>query len=164
MLGGYEVPDLFTHILVAWTVGTILSFRWKQFDGPNISLIMVGSVIPDISKIMLLFNYFHDNVHEIIAPIHLPIGSLVVAGIFSLFFQDKKMTLFLMSLGIATHYILDLMLINSTGGIYLLFPLSWNMWTLNLISNTDYNITIIALIIALMVYLFKNRIKNYKEI
>lgn len=163
MSGGNKVPDLFTHILVAWTIGTILSLRWKWIDMPYISLIMIGSVIPDCSRIMLLFtNFQYNSIHKVIAPIHMPIGSFVVACIFTLLFQEKKQVLLLMSLGIATHYILDLMLINLNGGMYLLYPLSWDRYALNLISSSDYNITIVALIIAFIVYLFKkygNKIK-----
>lgn len=55
--------------------------------------------------------------------------------------------------GIVTHYLLDLLLIQVGYGMVLLYPLSWTGFTLNLVPNDDYYITIVALFIALIVYL-----------
>lgn len=121
---------------------------------------MVGSVIPDFYKIIIILNYFHIYLRDVIAPLHLPFGSLIVTGIVSLFFSDKKTAFLFLSLGIAIHFILDLLLINLNGGMFILFPFSWDKGSFNLISSTDYNVTIIALIVALIVYLFTREVKK----
>jgi len=47
---------------------------------------------------------------------------------------------------------MDLLLIQLGYGMYLLYPASWMGFTLNMVPNDDYYITIVALFIALLVY------------
>ena len=91
---------------------------------------------------------------------HLPVGSFLLAGIASLFFQEKKKAFIFLSLGIVTHYLMDLLLIQVGYGMSLLYPLNWTGFTLNLVPNDDYYITIVALIVALVIYLVTNWIKS----
>jgi membrane-bound metal-dependent hydrolase YbcI (DUF457 family) len=58
----------------------------------------------------------------------------------------------LLGIGITTHVILDLFLVNVSGGMLLLFPFSWDEWHLDLIRSDDYMITIYAIIAAVVVY------------
>lgn len=153
------MPDLLTHILFAWIICTILGWKFKQFDGPYTAIVMIGSVIPDFYKIILPLQFLHINLRYIIAPLHLPVGSLVVAGILSLFFQNYKKVFVFLSFGITLHFMLDLLLINLVGGIYIFFPFNWDYWSLNVIPMADYNITILTIIIAMFTYII-TRIKS----
>jgi hypothetical protein len=113
---------------------------------------MVGSVFPDALKVSILFELMGQDWWDYIYVVHLPIGSFLLAGIASLLFQKKKEAFLFLSLGIITHYALDLLLIQMGYGMYLFYPASWMGFTMNLVPNDDYYITIVALIIAIVVY------------
>ena len=152
------MPDLLTHVVVAWTLCTLLSFKWKQFNPQNTAIVMVGALIPDLYKVQLPLSYLNLNESIFIMPFHLPVGSLLLAGMVSLFFRDRKMIFLFLTLGVATHYLLDLLLVNLGGGMELLYPLSWERFSFNVISPTDYHIPVVALFIAFMVYMFRYQI------
>jgi hypothetical protein len=144
------MPDWITHVLVVWTLCTVLGFRFKQFSQQNIAVVIMGALIPDIFKIYLVLRLIGIQAESFLTPIHLPVGSIVVAGIISLFFTDKRLIFFLLILGISTHYILDLLIFN--GGISLLYPFTPLKWQIGIISVTDYSFTIISIITASIVY------------
>lgn len=161
------MPDWITHIVVAWTLCTLLSFKFKQFNNENIVIVLIGALIPDIFKINMPLNILGIHTSTFIAPIHMPIGSLIIAAIISLFFNEKKMTFIFLVLGISTHFALDLLLINVNGGMMLLFPFSWATWQLGIIPIDDYNTMILAIILAIIVYIvsvYKKRKKSVKKL
>ncbi|BDZ68970.1 metal-dependent hydrolase [Methanobacterium ferruginis] len=146
------MPDWVVHVAVAWSLCRILRFKYPQFNQPNTVLVMVGSVFPDALKVSILFELMGQDWWDYIYVVHLPIGSFLLAGIASLLFQKKKEAFLFLSLGIITHYALDLLLIQMGYGMYLFYPASWMGFTVNLVPNDDYYITIVALFIALVVY------------
>jgi len=146
------MPDWMVHVAVAWTLCRILRFKYPQFNSPNTVLAMIGSVFPDALKVSILFELLGQDWWDYLYVVHLPIGSFLLAGIASLFFREKKEAFLFLSLGIVTHYAMDLLLIQLGYGMYLLYPASWMGFTLNMVPNDDYYITIVALFIALLVY------------
>jgi hypothetical protein len=137
--------DWLTHSLIGWITGKTI----KQ----EISLIVIGSLIPDIFKSYLLVNWFiKGDTQNFFLPLHTPFGAILIAGIFALFFPNIKETLIPLGIGITTHFILDLTLLNVSGGILLLYPFSWNEWQLGLIRSDDYTITAYATIITFVVF------------
>ena len=147
------MPDWITHLLVAWMICTILSFKYKQINPAYTVVCMAGALIPDTFKIVIPLGIMGIKAENILMPFHLPLGSLIIASFFTLFFKErKKLVMSLLVLGVATHYALDLLLINLDGGMELLFPFSWNSWALNVIPDDDYHITILAIGLALVVY------------
>ncbi|HML06465.1 MAG TPA: metal-dependent hydrolase [Methanobacterium sp.] len=152
------MPDWITHILVPWTIFTILGFKYKQFNQQNIAVILMGALIPDIFKIYLLLDQIGIQMENFLTPIHLPAGSILIAGVISLFFNEKRLIFFFLVLGISTHYILDLLMLN--GGMSLLYPLSLIKWQIGIISVTDYNITIISIIAAFLVFLINKNVNK----
>jgi len=85
-----------------------------------------------------------------------------VAALASLFFEKKKYVFLFFGLGILTHFAVDLLLIQISGGIYLLYPFSWMPFHLDLVPNDDYYITIVALGVALLVNLFSRWVDRKK--
>ncbi|HML06468.1 MAG TPA: hypothetical protein VK426_11890, partial [Methanobacterium sp.] len=85
------MPDWVAHVLVAWTLCTILGFKYKQFNTPNTVIVMIGALLPDIFKIVIPLQYSGIYIADFINPIHLPIGSLIIASIIALFFKERKM-------------------------------------------------------------------------
>ena len=144
------MPDWITHILVAWTLCTILGFRFKQFSQQNSAIVILGALMPDIFKIYLVFYQFGIQMENFLTPIHLPVGSILIACIISLFFAESRSIFFFLILGISTHYTLDMLLFN--GGMCLLYPFSPLKFNIGIISVTDFNITILSIIIALVIY------------
>lgn len=146
------LPDWIAHILITWSICTILGFRFKEFNQSNTAIAMLGSVLPDVYKITILFNLSGIKLGNMLSLLHIPIGSFIFAIILSLFFKERKNALIFLSFGIFTHYVLDLLLEMNNNGMYLLFPFCWDQWQLGIISNIDYNVTIISIIGALIVY------------
>ncbi len=147
------MPDWVVHVCVAWTLCRILRFKYPQFNSANTALVMIGSVFPDALKVSILFELLGLDWWNYIYVVHLPVGSFLLAGIAALFFKEKKSAFMFLSLGIITHYAMDLLLVQLGYGMFLFYPFSWMGFTLNLVPNDDYYITIVALLVALVVYL-----------
>lgn len=157
------MPDWVVHVAVAWTLCRVLRFKYSQFNPGNTALVMVGSIFPDALKISILFELLGLDWWDYLYVLHLPVGTFLLAGIFALFFQEKKTAFLFLSLGILTHYALDLLLFQLGNGIYLFYPVSWMGFSANLVPNDDYYITIVALMVALLVYLMSKWIENKQD-
>lgn len=157
------MPDWVVHVAVAWTLCRILRFKYPQFNSGNTALVMLGSVFPDALKVSILFELMGLDWWDYIYVLHLPVGSFLLAGIAALFFKEKKIAFLFLSVGILTHYALDLLLIQLGNGIYLFYPVSWMGFAANLVPNDDYYITIIALLVALVVYLVSRWVETKHE-
>ena len=139
------MPDWLTHTLVGWITG-----KTTKMD---IGLVVIGSLIPDLVKITLAFIWLGIDHHHIFDPIHTPVGAFLIAGIGALFFKDAKKAFIALGIGITTHFILDFFLVHVSGRMKLLFPFSWGEWQYYLIQSDDYWMTIIAVTVAILVYL-----------
>lgn len=157
------MPDWVAHVLVAWSLCTLLGLKYKQFDTPNTIIAMFGSILPDLFKVIIPLQYFGVYIEDFIYPIHLPIGSFIIAFFIALFFNEKKTTFLFLIFGVLTHYILDLFLINLNGGMPLLFPFSFERLQLGFIPVDDYNFTLLIIITALIVYFIKSRHIDFKK-
>jgi hypothetical protein len=130
---------------------------------------MIGALIPDAEKmgylegwirylISIQQNELLIDVGYLFKPLHSPAGAMLLAGIVSLFFSEHKRILALLVLGISTHFFLDLFLTHVTGGeILLLFPLSLEMYQLNLIQTDSYYPVLIALSLALLLFIYERK-------
>lgn len=146
------MPDWIAHVLVVWTLCTILGFKYEQFDTPNTVIAMIGSLIPDIFKLIIPLEYIGIYLEYFITPIHLPVGSIIISSIMALFFRERKAVFLFLIFGASTHYILDLFLVSLGGGMSLLFPFSWIRLQFGVIPVDDYYLTIVTIILALAVY------------
>jgi hypothetical protein len=124
---------------------------------------MVGALIPDVYKIVIPLEFLGIDAGNFIAPFHMPIGSFIIASIFSLFFKEQKIVLLFLLLGVLTHYMLDLLLTNLSGGIYLLYPFSWGSWQFDVIPDDDFNIIILAVVITIIIYLLSHKINTFEH-
>nr|WP_321421967.1 metal-dependent hydrolase [uncultured Methanobacterium sp.] len=158
--GDEDMPDWIVHVAVAWTICRVLRFRYSEFNPANTALVMVGSILPDAIKVAVFSDVIGYNLWNLLYVFHLPIGTFILAGIASLFFREKKTAFLFLSMGILTHYALDLLLIQVGYGMYLFYPVSWMGFSLNLVPNDDFYITIVALAIALGVYLVSDQIER----
>lgn len=146
------MPDWIVHIAVPYIICRLLYFRYPVFNSGNTVIAMVGALLPDIVKIVMIFQFYSIFINDYILVLHTPLASIIIAGIISLFFEDKKLAFAFLTLGVITHYLLDLLLIHIGEGYYLLFPFSWDIFHLNLISPDNYYITGIVLILSFLLF------------
>ena len=138
------MPDWFTHTLIGWITGKTT----KQ----DVALVVIGSLIPDLAKIDIVFVWLGFHNYHLFEPLHTPVASFLVIGIIALFFQEPKKAFIPLGIGVSTHFILDFFLIHVHGGMELLFPFSWSEWQFYLIRSDDYRMTIVAVLAAFLVY------------
>ncbi|MDP3065286.1 MAG: hypothetical protein Q8N08_00970 [Methanobacteriaceae archaeon] len=146
------MPDWIVHIAVAYIICRILYFKYPVFNSANTVLAMLGALLPDIAKIGMVAQFYSIYLDDYLFSFHTPLASLVLAGLLSIFFKEKKLAFLFLGLGIFTHFALDLLLIRVGEGYYLLFPISWQTFHLDLIAPDDYNITLVVLLAALVLY------------
>lgn len=48
------MPDILTHVLVGFSIGTVLSFRYEWLGPEYVTLVMIGALSPDFTKIALV--------------------------------------------------------------------------------------------------------------
>jgi hypothetical protein len=140
------MPDWFTHTLVGWIIG-----KTAKLD---IGLVVAGSLIPDLYKITLAFSWLKIDTHHFLDPLHMPVGAFIIGAIFALFFINSKKVFIFLSVGILSHFILDFFLVHVSGGMIIFFPFSWNQYQVYIMRPEDYLMTIVALIAALIVYIY----------
>ena len=50
------MPDWLAHVLFVYILCKVLGVRFKVFNSRNTAIVMIGSLIPDIVKIGLIFD------------------------------------------------------------------------------------------------------------
>jgi hypothetical protein len=157
------MPEWLTHVLFAYILCSILGMglKIKLFSIENTAIVLIGALLPDLVKVGLGFELMGVEVWDFIAPLHTPVGSLLVAALISLLFYETVMVFSLLIVGFVTHYLLDLLLGTvSGGGMHLLFPFSWHEYQLGLIQCDDYRILLIMVSVALIISLLRYRTKE----
>lgn len=147
------MPDWMSHFLIGLIIAGLFNIRKK-------SLVLLGALMPDlISKFFLLFFYFGfwDNIG--LSSFHTPLlNFLLVILITPLFRYDRVKTIFLISIGLITHFLSDLMLKHFKGGVQLFFPFSMQFYRFNLIWPEQ---SIYVLMVSFAIYFF---VKVAKEL
>ena len=151
------MPDWLAHVLFAYVLCSVLGMKFKTFTKANTALVMAGALIPDLVKIELGFDLFGIAVEDIIAPLHTPVGSFLSAGLMALLFTDVLLVFSLFVLGFTTHLALDLLLVSVSGGMLLLFPVSWQECQLGLIHSDNSWVALVLLCGGALVYVLQNR-------
>lgn len=157
------MPDWIVHICVAYLVCRILYFKFPIFNSANTVLAMVGSILPDLVKLQIILSYFGIHLTDYLPAFHTPVITFIIAGIISLFFENQKVAFLFLVIGATTHFVLDLLLVDLEGGIYLFFPFSFQTIHINLIPPDDYLITFVVLTLTILIYLWGRWMKKNKE-
>jgi len=92
----------------------------------------------------------------------IPVGTLLVCGLCALLFEEgtRGLAFLLLVFGMVTHYALDVLLISVTGGLVLLFPLSWETWQLDLVRPDNWLGTTILVAAAVLLWLVLRVLKR----
>lgn len=147
------MPDWTTHVIAGWITGKATKM--------NVALVVIGSLLPDLVKIQIIFDALEINTRGFFDPLHTPVGTLLVALLIATLFPQIKETFLFLVAGATTHYFLDFFLEHVTGGMKLLFPFSWKEYQIHLISSDNYWMTVVAIIIgAIFYFIFKKMEKE----
>lgn len=122
------MPDLLTHVLVGYCLGTALSFRLEWVRPAHVTMVMVGAMVPDLAKIDLVIPW-----RAMVSLLELPwgwtalhtLGGTVVSLLLVALCVSphcRWRIAWLLAIGIASHHALDLALITRTG---LAYPVFW---------------------------------------
>ncbi len=158
------MPDWIVHICIAYLVCRILYFKYPLFGPQNTILAMIGSLLPDIFKLQIIFSQFGIDLIDFLPFFHIPVASFIVAGIISQFFENKRIAFSFLVIGVISHFVMDSLLISVGEGLYLFFPFSWQTFHLDLISPDDYWITLVILLLTFLVYFLGLWIKKHQNI
>jgi membrane-bound metal-dependent hydrolase YbcI (DUF457 family) len=122
------MPDLATHIIVPYLAN-------KGFK-LSLPVVLLGAVLPDASRALLFVIPYQRYQLE---ALHTPFVSLLVIIAISLLFRPvcRRRMAAAMSLGVASHYLLDLFQHHFAGGYYWLFPFSLFRFEIGLINPED---------------------------
>lgn len=116
------MPDLLTHTLVGFIIGTTLSWRIDWVQRPYVTAVMVGAVVPDLVKVKLLLPSA-----EVAAslglpfswlPLHTLLGvmlTVLAIGYLVAIETDRVRALLTVGAGALSHLILDGLLRTPTG-------------------------------------------------
>lgn len=92
-------------------------------------------------------------------------GILLVCGLGAMLFEEgtRVRVLLLFAFGMVTHYALDVLLIKVSGGLMLLYPLSWKTWQLQLVRPDTWLGTTILVATAVLVYSVL-KVRSYRRV
>lgn len=121
------MPDVLTHVLVGYVLATLLSFRLEWLTPRYVTVVMLGAIVPDLTKIKLLvpsslveswlgipFDWF---------AIHTLGGALVAIAVGALLTSTphRRRVFGLLLLGACSHLALDALLVSASGYSYAVF-------------------------------------------
>lgn len=160
------MPDWLTHILFAFIACKASGLVFKPLDRADIALVLIGALLPDLTKVRLAFELMSMDVKDLIEPLHTPAGSLLISVLISLFFFDSSRTFLLLASGAGTHFFLDVIEGMIGGGIRLLFPLNWTVYSIDLLPGEDWRVGVMLLAViiswAMVQWIFRRITKNGK--
>ena len=125
------MAELLTHILAAYILATLLSWRYEWLTPQFVTVAMIGAMIPDLSRLDLLL-----PADLLTAVLGLPFdwgvfhvlgGSLLAVAIGTLLVPSgyRRRVGALLLLGMASHHALDLLLLTPSGYAYaVLWPIT----------------------------------------
>jgi membrane-bound metal-dependent hydrolase YbcI (DUF457 family) len=150
------MPDLLAHALVAYSLATLLSWRYEWLSPAYVTVAMAGAFVPDLTKVSLLVPT--STVQSVLGvpfswfALHTLGGSLVslTIGVVLVASPERKRVTALLGLGVVSHLLADALLHNPSGRSYpLLWPLSYyHPPTPGLYLSTDPEPTLVAAVVA----------------
>lgn len=122
------MPDLLTHVLVGYSLGTVLSVVDDRLRPAHVTLVMLGALSPDLVKIRLLVP--STTVEALLGvpfawfPLHTLGGTVLAVTLGALLVRadQRRLAAVLLAIGAVSHHALDLLLITPSGYAY---PVFW---------------------------------------
>lgn len=150
------MPDLLSHVLVAFAVFRLASLRVRWLSTPYVTAAMAGAMLPDVSKVGLVVD--SGDVAAVLGVpfdwfvIHTLGGVLVLAALGAIWVAPahRRRAFGVVVAGAGTHLFLDALLMKPSGHSYAaLWPLTAaRLPTPGLYRSTDVWPTLTALLLA----------------
>lgn len=174
------MPDLLTHVLVAYALATLLGLRYESLTPPFATAAMIGAAIPDLNRMELVLpSHEVERLSVVVldavpasaslpnrvpmdwAAIHTLPVSLTIAAIGSLCVpaRHQRRAFACLALGATSHHLLDLQLVNWSGRSYdVLWPLlAYSPPSPGLYSSRDPWLAPLAIALALVAWGLRRR-------
>jgi hypothetical protein len=159
------MPDLLAHALVAYALGTGLSWRYEWLTPPYVTALMAGAFVPDMVKVRLLVSSL--RVEQVLGapfswePLHFGGGVAlsVLVGVLLTAPRLQRRIALLLGLGAGSHLFLDALLRTLSGYSYSVFwPATlYQPPTPGLYLSTDPWPTVVAGLLAASVFVATKR-------
>jgi len=122
------MPDLLTHALVGYIIATALAFNYEWLTPPWVTIAMMGTFIPDLTKIKLVVPSY--QIEQLLGVpfdwfgLHTIGGSVVsvLIGTVLVPHEYRKRVFALLAVGAGSHLFLDALLITTSGNMS---PMLW---------------------------------------
>ncbi|QKG92028.1 metal-dependent hydrolase [Halorubrum salinarum] len=122
------MADLFTHILFGYSLGIVLSWRYEWISYPLLTVVMIGSTLPDLNRIDLVIP--EETITALLgipftwSPLHRVGGTLLIVCLGALLVANtyRRVVFTLLAIGASSHYALDFLLYKPSG---ISGPLLW---------------------------------------
>jgi len=160
------MPDLLSHALVAFVLGTLLSWRLGWLDPRYVTLVMAGAFVPDLAKIALAL-----PAERVAATLDVPFdwfglhtaggaALAILVGVVLVPHRQRRRVATLLSIGAASHLLADALLLKASGHSY---PLLWPLTdvappTPGLYLSTDLWPSVVLGGIALVIWVVDRRV------
>jgi membrane-bound metal-dependent hydrolase YbcI (DUF457 family) len=158
------MTDLLTHVLAAYALARVASWRLDWVADRHVALAMLGAIIPDAAKLYLLLGRIRHSVAGVevsllalqtvgVALAVVAIGGLLVPP------GERRATVATLTGGVVLHVLLDYFVVR-TGGRSppYLYPLTWaQLPSGNLYLSADVWPSLVALVVALTVWILDRR-------
>ena len=152
------MADLLTHVLAAYALATIASWRYERLTKPWVAVVTIGALLPDLNRIGLLIT---DAAVESalgvsfdIDGIHTLGGAVLLAGAGAMVVTDRHHRVFaLLVAGALSHLLVDGVKAYADGeaGVWL-YPFTWYRHpTPNVYVSSDPNVLAAVLLVAIAV-------------
>ncbi|WP_425498649.1 metal-dependent hydrolase [Haloplanus salilacus] len=154
------MPDLLTHILIAYVLGTLVNNKTDLLNGRHVPVLMIGGALPDLSKLYLIVE---SDVIEQAFSVPFSWGGAHTFGVTlllslagtQLFHRKERYPVFVsLSIGFVLHFILDSFVIRADGQVPpYLFPVSWWQYPSgNLYLSSTFWPSLLSILLATIVF------------
>lgn len=124
------MADMLTHVLIAFTFAMLFSIRYRWITPQLASVAMAGAMIPDLNRLKWVVS--PETAESVLGlslswrPMH-SIGGVAIAiciGALLVHPQYRRAVAILLTIGVLSHFVLDLLLVPPAGSYRYLWPLT----------------------------------------
>lgn len=159
------MPDLLTHALIGYLLGTALSFRYEWVTTPYVTVCMMGAFIPDLTKIYLVVSSSHVESWFGLPfdwfALHTVGGSIVSVAVGTVLVPRsyRRRVFGLLVLGASSHLLFDALLFTPSG---YMSPMLWPVIDSHpavpgFYLSSDRRPAVIAAVLAAVVWVARRR-------
>lgn len=154
------MPGWLIHISFAYLVSKLLKIR-------DISLVLIGSILPDVARILSLLDFFDlaaTTYYAYLTPLHSPFLVLIATIALSFLFKKPLRAFLLIAFGAFTHLFLDQLQSAYYTGKLLLYPFSYIPFKSFNLFWADSGIAIFFMVISIFILVYAIFDKNKKSL